>query len=138
MSGEPDQEARAAQDPADAEVRLPVDARWAEGVQIGDHGTQINYYYKGTWTDGVAPRPLVGMSGTIISPYRGLNAFGERDAGLFFGRETAVAEVLERMSRLDGPGLLVVSGVSGAGKSSLIGAGVLPRLRGTEIGRAHV
>jgi WD40 repeat protein len=100
-------------------------------VQIGDHGTQINYYYKGTWTDGVAPRPLVGMSGTIISPYRGLNAFGERDAGLFFGRETAVAEVLERMSRLDGPGLLVVSGVSGAGKSSLIGAGVLPRLRGT-------
>ena len=35
------------------------------------------------------------------------------------------------MSRLlEGAGLLVVSGVSGAGKSSLLRAGVLPRIRG--------
>ena len=64
------------------------------------------------------------------SPYRGLAAFGEQDAALFFGREAATAQVLERMSRqLAGAGLLVVSGVSGAGKSSLLRAGVLPRIR---------
>jgi WD40 repeat protein/transcriptional regulator with XRE-family HTH domain len=63
-------------------------------------------------------------------PYRGLAAFGEQDAAFFFGREAATAQVLERMSRLlGGAGLLVVSGVSGAGKSSLLRAGVLPRLR---------
>jgi transcriptional regulator with XRE-family HTH domain len=63
------------------------------------------------------------------SPYRGLAAFGERDAGWFFGREAAVTAVLDRMSRLlAGVGLLVVSGASGAGKSSLLRAGVLPRI----------
>jgi WD40 repeat protein/transcriptional regulator with XRE-family HTH domain len=66
----------------------------------------------------------------IASPYRGLNVFEEQDAAFFFGREAATAAVLERMSRLLGePGLLVVSGVSGAGKSSLLRAGVLPRIR---------
>jgi len=76
--------------------------------------------------DGAAPRP-VGVTGF---PYRGLTAFEEQDAGFFFGRETATVEVLDRMSRsLGGAGLLVVSGVSGAGKSSLLRAGVLPRLR---------
>jgi transcriptional regulator with XRE-family HTH domain len=66
----------------------------------------------------------------VASPYRGLNVFGEQDAAFFFGRETAAAVLLDRMSQLSGgPGLLVVSGVSGAGKSSLLRAGVLPRIR---------
>jgi transcriptional regulator with XRE-family HTH domain len=64
------------------------------------------------------------------SPYRGLSVFEEQDAGWFFGRDAVTTEVLERMSRLlAGAGLLVVSGVSGAGKSSLLRAGVLPRIR---------
>jgi transcriptional regulator with XRE-family HTH domain len=75
---------------------------------------------------GAALRP-VGVTG---SPYRGLTAFQEQDAGFFFGRDAATVEVLDRMSRLlGGAGLLVVSGVSGAGKSSLLRAGVLPHLR---------
>ena len=76
--------------------------------------------------EGARPRP----GAAIDSPYRGLAVFGEQDAALFFGREAATAQVLERMSRrLAGAGLLVVSGVSGAGKSSLLRAGVLPRIR---------
>ena len=64
------------------------------------------------------------------SPYRGLAVFGEQDAGWFFGREAAAVTVLDRMSGLlAGVGLLVVSGASGAGKSSLLRAGVLPRIR---------
>ena len=73
---------------------------------------------------GPRPGPVAG------SPYRGLSVFGEQDAGWFFGREAAATALLGRMSRLlAGVGLLVVSGASGAGKSSLLRAGVLPRIR---------
>ncbi len=114
-----------------------VDARGAVGVQIGEGNTQIIYTYNRTWTNRVAPPPLADVSGVIDSPYRGLNAFGEGDAAFFFGRETPATQLLERMSRqVDGPGLLVVSGVSGAGKSSLLQAGVLPRIRGAGLASA--
>jgi hypothetical protein len=137
LSTEPQEKDQSAQTQAGDGERYRVDARGAEGLLVGDQGTQINYFYKGTWTDGVAPPPLVSMSGTITSPYRGLSAFGERDVALFFGRESAATQVLELMSRrLEGTGLVVVSGVSGAGKSSLLRAGVLPRLRGAGLGPA--
>jgi transcriptional regulator with XRE-family HTH domain len=76
--------------------------------------------------ESARPRP-----GAVTgSPYRGLAAFGEQDAGWFFGREAAAIALLDRLSRLvAGTGLLVVSGASGAGKSSLLRAGVLPRIR---------
>jgi WD40 repeat protein/transcriptional regulator with XRE-family HTH domain len=80
----------------------------------------------------LAHRPTADLAEPepVTVPYRGLSAFREQDAGLFFGREDATARVLELMSAgLDGSGLIVVSGVSGAGKSSLLRAGVLPRLR---------
>jgi hypothetical protein len=108
------------------------------GVQVGDRNTQIIYTYNRlTWTDGIAPPPLVSLSGVVDSPYRGLSAFEEQDAAFFFGREAATTQVLVRMSRLlQGAGLLVVSGVSGAGKSSLLQAGVLPRIRGAGLASA--
>src|SRR5262249_59722022 len=78
-----------------------------------------------------------GPGAVTGSPYRGLAAFQEQDAGLFFGRDAATSQVLERMSRLvAGGGLLVVSGVSGAGKSSLLRAGVLPQVRAAGLAAA--
>ena len=81
---------------------------------------------------------LAWLLGEVIdSPYQGLAAFEEQDAAFFFGRETATAQVLDRMSRqLAGAGVLVVSGVSGAGKSSLLRAGVLPRIRAAGLAAA--
>src|SRR5215831_16107754 len=104
----------------------------------GGGGTSAMYTRNGlTWTDGVAPPPLASDSGVIDSPYRGLNAFEEQDAALFFGREAATIELLARMSRsLTGAGVLMVSGVSGAGKSSLLRAGVLPRIRAAGLASA--
>ena len=66
------------------------------------------------------------------SPFRGLLPFVERNAALYFGRDDEIAAFVERLR--DQPALAVV-GASGAGKSSFVQAGVLPRLR--EEGRWH-
>jgi WD40 repeat protein len=115
-----------------------VDARQAVGVQVGEDNIQIIYNYgERTWADGAALPPLLSFSGKVDSPYRGLRAFEEQDAAFFFGREAAATDVLKRMSRcVDGTGLLVVSGVSGAGKSSLLRGGVLPQIRGAGLAAA--
>jgi WD40 repeat protein len=112
-----------------ARDRRVLDTRGAAGVLVGDFGIQVNVF-EGTWTDPVVSPPLAAENGTVDSPYRGLSPFEQWDARFFFGRETAAAELVGRISsQLDRAGPLVVSGVSGAGKSSLLRAGVLPRIR---------
>ncbi len=60
------------------------------------------------------------------APFRGLQAYSEQHAHLFFGRGAEVAALVERLR--DTPALAVV-GPSGVGKSSFIQAGLIPRLR---------
>src|SRR5271165_3603594 len=65
-------------------------------------------------------------------PFPGLPAFDERLAGVYFGREVETQTILEdlRKMRANGePRLLMIVGGSGSGKSSLLKAGVLPRLK---------
>lgn len=59
-------------------------------------------------------------------PYVGMAAFQPEDADLFFGREQLVEELLDRVA---GRHLLAVFGPSGSGKSSVLRAGLIPRLR---------
>lgn len=58
-------------------------------------------------------------------PFVGLRPFEGRDHHLFFGRETHVDRLL---MRLRDQRFLAVVGISGSGKSSLVRAGLLPRL----------
>src|SRR5262249_32864037 len=65
-------------------------------------------------------------------PYRGMRALEAEDAGIFFGRDAAIVEALDRLRGLRTaapPRLLVPLGASGAGKSSFLRAGILPRLK---------
>lgn len=64
-------------------------------------------------------------------PYPGLEPCQEEDAPVFFGRDAEVEELLRRLRglRQASRGLLLVLGASGCGKSSLLRAGLLPRLR---------
>ena len=104
--------------PVDGEPHT-IDNRGSIGSQFGDNNRQIFYVYGNqTWSNKVAPPPLVSVSGEVDSPYRGLGAFDEQDAPFFFGREEAATKVLGLMSEhVHGSGLIAVSGVSGAGKS---------------------
>ena len=61
------------------------------------------------------------------NPYRGLRAFTEDDAEVYFGRERLVADVLAKFA--DGSRFVSIVGPSGSGKSSAARAGVLPVLR---------
>ena len=64
-------------------------------------------------------------------PYRGMRALEAEDAGIFFGREAPIIELLAELRGLRDdppPRLLVILGASGAGKSSFVRAGLLPRL----------
>jgi hypothetical protein len=61
------------------------------------------------------------------SPYPGLMHFTRKYAPVFFGREREVREILDRM-RLPEGRFIIISGDSGVGKSSVVDAGVLPRL----------
>ncbi|WP_432762277.1 helix-turn-helix domain-containing protein [Streptomyces sp. NBC_00069] len=64
-------------------------------------------------------------------PYRGLAAFTSRDAGRFFGRDRVTAALVERVFERIGSGPLMLVGRSGAGKSSLLSAGLVAALRRT-------
>ncbi|MFB7467388.1 ATP-binding protein, partial [Streptomyces sp. NPDC056224] len=82
----------------------------------------------GTGT-GSATGSATGRQPDGECPYRGLSAFTARDAGWFFGRERATAELVERVFERVGGGPLMLVAPSGAGKSSLLNAGLVPALR---------
>ncbi|MCH8984944.1 MAG: protein kinase, partial [Acidobacteria bacterium] len=64
------------------------------------------------------------------NPYKGLQPFTEVDLADFFGREVVVSEVVARFGRDDAASrFITLIGASGSGKSSIVHAGVVPRLR---------
>jgi eukaryotic-like serine/threonine-protein kinase len=64
------------------------------------------------------------------SPFRGLAAFEAEHSAVFFGRDRAIDEAWRRLSAAAARGtpFLLIVGASGAGKSSLARAGLIPRL----------
>ena len=59
-------------------------------------------------------------------PYVGLRRFEEKDKAYFFGRTAKIDELIER---IESTPLLLVTGNSGSGKSSIVRAGVFPKWR---------
>jgi WD40 repeat protein len=59
-------------------------------------------------------------------PYQGLSAFTEKDKDLFFGRDKFVQQLVDAVNKYP---LVPVIGASGSGKSSVVLAGLIPRLR---------
>ncbi|MBT9500898.1 MAG: winged helix-turn-helix domain-containing protein [Burkholderiaceae bacterium] len=75
---------------------------------------------EGAWTGG--------------SPFRGLLAFDEAHAQVFYGREQATQALLQcaHQQLLKAQGLCLVLGPSGSGKTSLVLAGLFPALQRPE------
>ncbi|NDJ53424.1 MAG: WD40 repeat domain-containing protein, partial [Chloroflexi bacterium] len=59
------------------------------------------------------------------TPYKSLLSYDLKDAAVFYGRSSAIGTVMERIERNN---LTVLHAESGAGKTSLLKAGIMPRL----------
>ena len=76
--------------------------------------------------ESLAPGRRARTLGADESPYPGLAAFQETDAGRFFGRDAEIARMVARVREHPLSGVI---GPSGAGKSSFVRAGVGPALK---------
>ena len=113
-----------------------VDASGARGVQVGDGTVQINIRSVvvgaepgdgHTEPDRQERRDAGALAGR--SPYPGMRPFQAADAPFFHGRQRLTHELAARVEDLyTTGGALFVVGASGAGKSSLLGAGLVPAL----------
>lgn len=107
--------------PSSEQVDVTFPQRGLEQLRIGltKLGLSANYF---VWPPESDPNR---------SPYRGLVQLEAADAGIFFGRDgpiIACMDCLRGMRDSVSSAIMIVLGASGAGKSSFMRAGLLPRL----------
>lgn len=97
----------------------------------------LKFYDRADWPDEAAklrrlldqPAPAPSV---LVCPYPGLEPFSRHQANLFFGREDQVRTLVQELEA--GNHRLCIIGPSGSGKSSLVQAGLLPKLeRGSAV-----
>jgi WD40 repeat protein/energy-coupling factor transporter ATP-binding protein EcfA2 len=112
-----------------AGVQLPLlaDVQW---VDLGDDDSGMARVLAGLRSAGMDPADSFAWD-PHRSPYPGLVPFAPKDAAVFFGRQSETGRLVELLTPTlqRRPGRFVaVVGPSGSGKSSLVHAGLLPRL----------
>ncbi len=124
--------------PANKQVIINQQVQSNQGVLIGVqaqnlngsvYGSNIIYLLNGAGRDAGAGSFF--QKGSL--PYKALAPYTARDSLIFKGREREIAQVVGRINE---QAVLTVAGPSGIGKTSLLAAGVIPRL--TEAGAAAV
>jgi hypothetical protein len=80
-----------------------------------------------TFYNRAPEEPVRGAAGESVGPcpYPGLAYFGPGEASLFFGRDAAIARLVNAIGQQS---LTALVGASGSGKSSVVLAGLAPRL----------
>jgi len=108
--------------------QIVTDSEYAATSATGDaHINITNYYYREDIK--VTPVSPEDTDEILPLPYRGLFHFDDHDADFFFGREVFVTELLQATQNRN---FIPVLGASGSGKSSLVLAGLVPKLKQKE------
>ncbi len=72
------------------------------------------------------PQPCLTSTVDREQPWLGLDSFSEQTRAFFYGRDDEIAELARRVQRKT---LTILFGQSGLGKTSILRAGIVPRLR---------
>lgn len=100
------------------------------------YGCPIDLILQATGDLLPVPDPCRGLPGLPhqplpATPFRFLDRFAAPDAEIFFGRNREIREARDTVVADGGPPIVLLYGQSGAGKSSFLDAGLLPRLAAT-------
>jgi WD40 repeat protein len=87
-----------------------------------------NYYYREEVKIAIDDAAASAETDPLPCPYRGLFHFGPGDAEYFFGRESFVEELVRATQTRN---FIPLLGASGSGKSSVVLAGLVPKLQHT-------
>ncbi len=101
-----------------------------EYTTIEDFEAQLDRLLRG-WLERILhERPVEWPIEVKGSPFRGLAAFGAKHARVFFGRSRDITRAVDEWkdAAARGTPFLLLIGASGAGKSSLARAGLVPRI----------
>jgi hypothetical protein len=113
-----------------AHLEFLINASWVEFLTTLDDERAFRSLVWGI--TGTRPPPPDGERYEGVCPYRGLEAFRPEDARFFFGRASLTGWLVSALRRevraVQGVRFLGVLGPSGSGKSSVVQAGLVPRL----------
>ncbi|MBP7283008.1 MAG: hypothetical protein KBA66_15600 [Leptospiraceae bacterium] len=84
------------------------------------------FYFAFSSSQAKNKQPQIGPAVGARSPFMGLSYFQEKDREFFFGREKFTDELLKAIEEKP---IVALAGASGSGKSSVVHAGVIPKLR---------
>ncbi|MBV8397532.1 MAG: ATP-binding protein, partial [Acetobacteraceae bacterium] len=105
-------------------------AAFHEYTTIDDFDAQVERLLSGWLEKTLRGRAVPWPIEIMGSPFRGLAAFGAKHARVFFGRSRDITRAVDEWkdAATRGTPFLLVVGASGAGKSSLARAGLVPRI----------
>ena len=101
-------------------------AEYAATSATGNANIQIYNYYYGGSVSIKNVQSADSVDEYLPCPYRGLFHFGPDDAKFFFGRETFIEKLFVAVQTRN---FIPVLGASGSGKSSVVLAGLVPKLQ---------
>ena len=110
--------------------RRNIDLKHGKGIQVGDGNKQTNIFY------GEDPdEEKVAATIDANSPYLGLASFTAETSKNFYGRKKLVETLLQELEK---DNLIFLLGASGSGKSSLVKAGIIPKLIQSNVNKPFV
>ena len=120
----------------DIQAETSASGRWPWDLYVGD-GAEIirEWSLPKAVGDHLFGLPAVPARDLPETPYRHLQWFREEDAEVFFGRAREIRAFYELVTSPSSAPIVLFFGQSGVGKSSMLAAGVLPRLAADHVVR---